>query len=60
MKIGVIGGTGLDRLEGRRHSAPGGHEVVAASPNTDVNSITGEGLKEEPACGAKAERAGGS
>src|SRR5207244_12964222 len=23
-----------------------GHEVVAASPNTGVNSITGEGLKE--------------
>ncbi len=44
MKIVVIGGTGLigsklvDRL--RRH----GHEVVAASPNTGVNSITGEGL----------------
>jgi hypothetical protein len=24
----------------------GGHDVVAASPNTGVNTITGEGLKE--------------
>src|SRR5919202_1376600 len=24
----------------------GGHEVVAASPNSGVNTITGEGLKE--------------
>src|SRR5262249_17908661 len=27
----------------------GGHEVVAASPNTGVNTITGEGLKEATA-----------
>lgn len=44
MKIVIIGGTGLigsqtaDRL--RKH----GHEVIAASPNTGVNTITGEGL----------------
>ena len=35
-----------DWLEDRRHSAPGGHEVVAASPQSGVNTITGEGLKE--------------
>lgn len=44
MKIVVIGGTGLigskvvDKLTQR------GHEAVAASPNTGVNTITGEGL----------------
>lgn len=44
MKIVVIGGTGLigskvvDRLKKK------GHEVVAAAPNTGVNTITGEGL----------------
>ncbi len=53
MKIVVIGGSGLigsnvvNRL--RRSS---GHEVVAASPNTGVNTITGEGLAEALA-GAK-------
>src|SRR5215467_14781531 len=42
MKIVVIGGTGLigSRLVEK------GHEAVAASPNTGVNSITGEGLAE--------------
>jgi uncharacterized protein YbjT (DUF2867 family) len=44
MKIVVIGGTGLigsklvTNLRGR------GHEVLAASPNSGVNTITGEGL----------------
>jgi uncharacterized protein YbjT (DUF2867 family) len=44
MKVVVIGGTGLigtklvNRLRGK------GHEVVAASPNTGVNSVTGEGV----------------
>src|SRR5262245_52011434 len=44
MKIVIIGGTGLigsktvDRLRKQ------GHEVAAASPNTGVNTITGEGL----------------
>jgi len=44
MKIVIIGGTGLigsktvDRLRKQ------GHEVIAASPNTGVNTITGEGL----------------
>jgi uncharacterized protein YbjT (DUF2867 family) len=46
MKIVVIGGSGLigtklvDKL--RQH----GHEVVAASPASGVNTITGEGLAE--------------
>src|SRR5215813_3725711 len=46
MKIVVIGGSGLigSRLvpKLREH----GHEAVAASPNSGVNSITGEGLAE--------------
>lgn len=44
MKIVVIGGTGLigTKLVSRLRQA--GHEVVAASPNSGVNTITGEGL----------------
>ena len=44
MKIVVIGGSGLigtrlvTKLRGR------GHQVVAASPSTGVNTVTGEGL----------------
>ena len=46
MKIVVIGGTGLigSKVIGRLTS--GGHEAVAAAPNTGVNTITGEGLAE--------------
>jgi uncharacterized protein YbjT (DUF2867 family) len=46
MKIVVIGGTGLigSKVVARLHQA--GHEVVAASPGTGVNSITGEGLSQ--------------
>jgi len=46
MKIVVIGGTGLigsklvDDLRTR------GHDVLAAAPNTGVNTLTGEGLPE--------------
>ncbi len=46
MKIVVIGGTGLigskvvEMLRQKRH------EAIAATPNTGVNTITGEGLKE--------------
>ena len=46
MKIVVIGGSGLigSRLvNGLREQ---GHEAVAASPKSGVNSITGEGLAE--------------
>ena len=46
MKIVVIGGTGLIGSKTVAILRQGGHEVVAASPNTGVNSITGEGLNE--------------
>ncbi len=46
MKIVIIGGTGLIGSKTAPILRQGGHEVVAASPKTGVNSITGEGLKE--------------
>jgi uncharacterized protein YbjT (DUF2867 family) len=46
MKIVVIGGTGLIGSKTVAILRQGGHEVVAASPNTGVNTITGEGLKQ--------------
>jgi uncharacterized protein YbjT (DUF2867 family) len=46
MKIVVIGGTGLIGSKTVPILRQSGHEVVAASPNTGVNSITGDGLKE--------------
>ena len=46
MKIVVIGGTGLIGSKTVAILRQGGHEVVAASPNTGVNTITGEGLNE--------------
>src|SRR5213594_29364 len=46
MKIVVIGGTGLIGSKTIAILRQSGHEVVAASPNTGVNTITGEGLKE--------------
>src|SRR5438876_1459314 len=46
MKIVVIGGTGLIGSKTVAILRQGGHEVVAASPSSGVNSITGEGLKE--------------
>src|SRR3954471_15234433 len=45
MKIVVIGGTGLIGSKTVAILRQGGHEVVAASPNSGVNTITGEGLK---------------
>jgi uncharacterized protein YbjT (DUF2867 family) len=46
MKIVVIGGSGLigTKLVGKLRDM--GHEVVAASPNSGVNTITGEGLTQ--------------
>jgi uncharacterized protein YbjT (DUF2867 family) len=46
MKVVVIGGTGLigSKLIGKLNDY--GHEAVAASPNTGVNTLTGEGLAE--------------
>ena len=46
MKIVVIGGTGLIGSKTVPILRQRGHEVVAASPNTGVNTITGQGLKE--------------
>src|SRR5262245_8757199 len=46
MKIVVIGGTGLIGSKTIPILRQGGHEVIAAAPNTGVNTITGEGLKE--------------
>jgi uncharacterized protein YbjT (DUF2867 family) len=46
MKIVVIGGTGLIGSKVAAKLKQKGHEVVAAAPNTGVNTITGEGLKE--------------
>jgi len=46
MKIVVIGGTGLIGSKTVAILRQGGHEVAAASPNTGVNTITGEGLTE--------------
>src|SRR5258708_14051647 len=46
MKIVVIGGSGLigSRLVSKLSAQ--GHEAIAASPKSGVNSITGEGLAE--------------
>src|SRR4030081_817344 len=46
MKIVVIGGTGLIGSKTVAILRQGGYEVLAASPNSGVNTITGEGLKE--------------
>jgi uncharacterized protein YbjT (DUF2867 family) len=46
MKIVVIGGTGLIGSKVVPILRQRGHEVVAASPKTGVNSITGERLEE--------------
>ncbi len=46
MKIVIIGGTGLIGSKTVERLRKRGHEVIAASPNTGVNTITGEGLAE--------------
>ncbi len=46
MKIVVIGGTGLIGSKVVTKLVEQGYEVVAASPNTGVNTLTGEGLAE--------------
>ncbi len=46
MKIVVIGGTGLIGSKVVANLKQKGHEALAAAPNTGVNTITGEGLKE--------------
>src|SRR5258706_147390 len=46
MKIVVIGGTGLIGSKLVRKLREQGHEAVAASPKSGVNTVTGEGLAE--------------
>jgi uncharacterized protein YbjT (DUF2867 family) len=46
MKIVVIGGTGLIGSKTVPILRQAGHEVVAASPNSGVNTVTGEGLEK--------------
>ena len=46
MRIVIIGGTGLIGSKTVPILRQGGHEVVAASPKSGVNSMTGQGLKE--------------
>ena len=44
MKIVVIGGSGLIGKKVVKNLRQRGHEVVAASPSSGVNTVTGEGL----------------
>src|SRR5262245_36403372 len=46
MKIVVIGGTGLIGSKVVEKLKKKGHAVIAAAPNTGVNTITGDGLAE--------------
>ena len=46
MKIVIIGGTGLIGSKVVSNLGERGYEVVAASPNSGVNTLTGEGLAE--------------
>lgn len=46
MKLVVIGGTGLIGTKVVAKIRQAGHQVIAASPATGINTITGEGLAE--------------
>ena len=46
MRIVVIGGSGLIGSKVVARLAEHGHEAIAASPNSGVNTLTGEGLAE--------------
>ncbi|MEV4474937.1 SDR family oxidoreductase [Nonomuraea salmonea] len=46
MKVVVVGGTGLIGSKLVTRLSRDGHEAVAASPRTGVNTLTGEGLAE--------------
>src|SRR2546423_13457370 len=46
MKIVVIGGSGLIGKQVVTNLRQHGHEVVAASPSSGVNTVTGEGLAQ--------------
>src|ERR1700722_13361789 len=46
MKVVVIGGTGLIGSKLVKKLREQGHDAIAASPNSGVNTLTGEGLAE--------------
>lgn len=46
MKIVVVGGTGLVGTKLVKKLREDGHEAIAASPNTGIDSVTGQGLAE--------------
>ena len=46
MKVVIMGGTGLIGSKVVKNLSERGYEVVAASPNSGVNTLTGEGLAE--------------
>ena len=46
MKIIVIGGSGLIGSKLVKQFGEQGHEAIAASPKSGVNTLTGEGLAE--------------
>jgi uncharacterized protein YbjT (DUF2867 family) len=46
MRIVVIGGTGLIGSQVVKRLGEHGHDAVPASPNSGVNTVTGEGVKE--------------
>lgn len=46
MKIVIIGGTGLIGSRVRTRLQGKGHDIIAASPGTGVNTLTGEGLDD--------------
>ena len=46
IKVVVIGGTGLIGTKLVKNLRERGHEVLAASPKSGVNTFTGEGLAE--------------
>src|SRR4051794_10334492 len=46
IKVVVIGGTGLIGKKVVMNLAQRGHEVLAASPSSGVNTVTGEGLAQ--------------
>src|SRR5215510_12331798 len=50
MKIVVIGGSGLIGTKLVNNLRQQGHEVVAASPSSGVNTLTGEGLADALNC----------
>ena len=46
MKIVVIGGSGLIGKKLVNNLRQRGHQVVAASPSSGINTLTGEGLAD--------------